>query len=196
MRNKAFDPKVAQNQALHLFWEKGYAQTSMDELLKTIGISRSSFYNTFGDKRKLYLAVMDEFAELSLIATTVLEADKPIKALLTDFFDWSFLKHGVETSQGCLFCNTILEQQAHDPELAKLASDFTYQVEEALETALRRAVSKGELPETADTLHLASFIMTVIKGLRVASKQDKSKMELKQLFHSSLTILDHAGGSQ
>lgn len=193
MRKKVFDPQAAQHQAMQLFWKKGYAQTSMDEILTTIGISRSSFYNTFGDKRQLYEAVLNDFASLSQAATLVLAADKPIKALLTDFFDISFIKHGVSTSQGCLLVNTVLEQEAHDPELAKQASKFLNMIEEAIEKALRQAVDKGELPRDTDTLHLASYLITMIKGLRVASKQGKSKMELKHLFHSSLIILDKVG---
>lgn len=193
MRQKAFDEKFARQQAMLIFWQKGYAQTSMDELLSAMGLSRSSFYNAFGDKRSLYELVLKDFAGLGLAATNVLHADKPIKNLLVDFFDLSFIKHGVSTSQGCLLVNTVLEQEAHDRDLANQASFDLSQIEESIEKALTRAVTKGELPESTDTLHLASYLMTVIKGLRVGAKEGKSKIELKHLFHSSLTILDKVG---
>jgi len=49
-----FDRAVALQVAQKLFWERGYEGTSFDELIAAMGISASSFYNSFGSKEALY----------------------------------------------------------------------------------------------------------------------------------------------
>src|SRR6201999_2502772 len=53
-RPAVFDRAVALNKAMKLFWERGYEGTSFDELISAMGISASSFYNSFGSKEALY----------------------------------------------------------------------------------------------------------------------------------------------
>src|SRR5580692_10417195 len=49
-RSKEFDPERALNKAMHLFWRRGYENTSVGELLRAMGIAKQSLYDTFGDK--------------------------------------------------------------------------------------------------------------------------------------------------
>ena len=63
-RTKEFEPLVALDTAMELFWRKGYEATSMRELLDAMGIGRGSFYDTFGDKHALFLSALDRFQEV------------------------------------------------------------------------------------------------------------------------------------
>src|SRR6266436_282484 len=54
-RPKEFESEAALNGAIEVFSEHGFEGTSTDELLRVMGISRQSMYDTFGDKRQLYL---------------------------------------------------------------------------------------------------------------------------------------------
>nr|MDP9479507.1 TetR/AcrR family transcriptional regulator [Actinomycetota bacterium] len=58
-RTREFEPETALQDAMELFWLKGYEATSMRDLLEGMGIGRGSFYGTFGDKRSLFLAALD-----------------------------------------------------------------------------------------------------------------------------------------
>lgn len=196
MRSKVFDPSEARQKALRLFWEKGYAQASMSEILSTMGISRSSFYDTYGDKRQLYRHVLADFGQLGELASSVLRQKKPIRQLLRDFFDISF-KHGQSSlSSGCLLVNTILEQQAHDPELVSEASLFLSRIERSIQQALEEAQRKGELATESSPRELAALYMTVIKGLRVSAREGKGIEELQAQFESALNLLEICGETQ
>jgi TetR/AcrR family transcriptional repressor of nem operon len=188
VRNKAFDPELAKMKALQLFWQNGYAQTSMDELLTTIGISRSSFYNAFGDKRQLYQACLQHFGQLANTATLSLQTPKPVKEKLMDFFTLSFTNMN-NTAQGCLLVNTIQEQQAHDHELAQQASAFLLTVEQAIEKTIQTAIDQQEIKQDTDPKHSAAFIMTIIKGLRVQQKEGKPIEQLQPLYESALNLI-------
>src|SRR5215468_6385231 len=43
---------------MHVFWRLGYEHTSLDLLMQEMGIARQSLYDTFGDKRALYLKAL------------------------------------------------------------------------------------------------------------------------------------------
>lgn len=186
MRTKAFNPQTAQSQALQLFWRNGYAQTSMADLLDHLGISRSSFYSAFGDKRSLYEQSLKDFAAMSQMATQTLRSNKAIRDQLLDFFDLSFVLHGRDIDQGCLLVNTLLEQHAHDPELAQLAREYLESVEQAIANALEQSMNRGDISHEIGHKQLATLIMVVIKGLRVASKEGKTATELRALFQISI----------
>src|SRR5829696_8134397 len=62
-RPKQFDPDAAAQEAMEAFWERGYAATSVNDLLAEMGLNRGSLYGTFGDKKKLFLAALEKYAE-------------------------------------------------------------------------------------------------------------------------------------
>ena len=84
-RPKAFSREKAQMQALQLFWRKGYAATSIEDLVETLQLSRSSLYGTFGDKRTLFLEVLKLYSErvISRIVRTLNESPSPVAGFQT-----------------------------------------------------------------------------------------------------------------
>ncbi len=64
-RPQAFDRAEALTQAMQLFWERGFEGTSFDELIAAMGISPSSFYNSFGSKERLYEEATETYLAVS-----------------------------------------------------------------------------------------------------------------------------------
>lgn len=65
-RTRSFDRDVALEAALSLFWAKGYEATSLADLTRAMKLSKSSLYDTFGDKHSLFLAAFDRYADTYL----------------------------------------------------------------------------------------------------------------------------------
>jgi AcrR family transcriptional regulator len=63
VRTRTFDPSTALTQAVGLFSSKGYADTSMDDIVRATGVSRYGLYGTFGNKRELFEQALDRYAE-------------------------------------------------------------------------------------------------------------------------------------
>ena len=51
-RPREFDANGARDIAMHLFWSQGYDATSLSDLLSAMGLSKSSFYQTFESEYK------------------------------------------------------------------------------------------------------------------------------------------------
>ncbi len=191
MRQKTFDPDTARLQAMNLFWKKGYESCSMDDLLNETGLSRSSFYNTFGNKRRLYESVLEHFGQLSTMAYQTLHTDKPMLDALNDFFQLTFFSPAMKLKNGCLLVNTILEQQGNDEALSNMASNKLFEVEQEFEHFFVRSKKQNQLKTTLAPSQLAAYFMTFIKGLRVAAREGKSVAELKTSIKTATLILEH-----
>jgi AcrR family transcriptional regulator len=65
-RPREFDQENALRKAIRLFSQQGFAATSTDELMRLMGIGRQSMYDTFGDKRALFLKALDLYVTESI----------------------------------------------------------------------------------------------------------------------------------
>jgi len=189
MRNKNFDPDIALSQAMELFWSKGYEASSMEDLLQVTNLSRSSFYNTFGNKREMYESVLAHFSKLSFTASQILFTGKSMQAALIDFFRLTFFSPSLTLENGCLFVNTILEQKGNDERLAGVASNTLKLIEHQFQLFFDQAMTKNELSNQISSTELAAYFMTVIKGLRVAAREGKTKTELERTFQIAIQVL-------
>jgi len=190
MRKKGFNPDTALQKAMYFFWDKGYESCSMDELLSEMGLSRSSFYNTFGNKRELYETVLNHFGQLSAMAYQTLHTSKPMLEALNDFFELIFFSPIMKLENGCLLVNTVLEQRGNDDALSNMASEKLFEVEQQFVTFFERCKANGQLNNSLPEAQLAAYFMTFIKGLRVAAREGKPVTELKTSIKTAMLILE------
>jgi TetR/AcrR family transcriptional repressor of nem operon len=165
-----FDRPKAVNRALALFWRKGYHATSLADLVAAMGISRSSFYAAFSDKRSLFIECLDLFAARSLqMLQHARAAMTPVDALQS-FFEHNFTgAHGAATARGhwgCMLVNTVLEMAGVDDPLAARASEHLHKVQCFFRACLEEA---GAAPDQAE--ELAAMLMLFMEGARVSSRR-------------------------
>jgi len=115
-RPREFDIDAALDRAMNAFWARGYETTSLDELCKVTGLSRSSFYATFGSKRDLLLRSVDRYVERRTVRLAeVLMRPVPVRAafagLLAEFIDQIVSGAG---RKGCFLGNCAAELPRND----------------------------------------------------------------------------------
>ncbi|MFD0469209.1 TetR/AcrR family transcriptional regulator [Nonomuraea thailandensis] len=142
-RSKEFDPEVALQQALELFWERGYEATSMADLVERLGLARASVYATFGGKRELYLKALELYLEQRNVVDSLSQPGPALPAVraLLDSYVAEILAD--ELRRGCMVVNTAVEFASRDATvLAKVASSWAG-LEAALAGTLVRARAQG-----------------------------------------------------
>jgi TetR/AcrR family transcriptional repressor of nem operon len=190
-RPKAFDIDAALVRAMELFWQQGYAATSMEQLVAAMGISRQSLYDTFGDKHRLFLAAMDSYcAMLEAAMLGPLRApDAGLQALhdagmaIIDFLV-QFPKR-----RACLMANTTLELAPHDETVAEKVRAHMRNMESAFRHALETARTRGEIAAQSDPGLLAQYLVGMAHGLMVMAKSGADRATLTAILSTAVTPL-------
>ena len=191
-RPKEFNPDDAIEKAMHVFWHKGYEATSMEDLLSAMNLNRGSLYDTFGDKRQLFLKVMDRYC-YGFVAEKFLLLDQPGPALPTlRRFIHGMIEGALADPQrrGCLIANTVMELAPHEKEIAGTLRQALTMAEDTFFKALARAKQQGELKHDKDPRALARFLTTMMQGTIVMIKAGASAEAVKQTAETALSILD------
>ena len=189
-RTKEFDRDEALRAAIGVFCEKGYAAASTDELMRAMKISRQSMYDTFGDKRQLYLeafqryladSINEEIRYLAKSSSPLAGIEKMLLAFAT-----RTERDGIV---GCMGVNAICEFGQSDPEVKSLGDTESIRLTAALEHALRQAKSKKEISKTLKESAAAHFLRATLSGMKVAAKAGADTKTLKSIAHFALRSL-------
>jgi AcrR family transcriptional regulator len=181
-RPREFDRDVAVERAMSVFWAKGYAATSTDDLLQAMKIGRQSMYDTFGDKRRLYVEALERY-QLESVAGHI----KRLRSIASPFAGIEALRVGVISldratrEKGCMGVGAICEFGSADTELAELRAKSSRMLHKALVERLHDAQAAGEIQESVDIERAARFVETTMSGLQVAAKAGESARALRDL---------------
>lgn len=176
---------------MRLFWRKGYTATSIEDLVETLQLSRSSLYGTFGDKRSLFLEALKFYSEgvMSAIARTLNEAPSPmagIQALLDEMIA------GVDSPSGALGCfmvNSVAELVPYDPEVTALATAYSDSLRGLLAKALVRAGRPDQATRQPTPEQLAAYVFNMIQGLRIFIKSGATREQVQAVRDITLKSL-------
>lgn len=183
-RPRAYDPEAALDRATSVFWDKGYADTSLDELSAATGMNRPSLYGAFGDKKALYLAALGRYRDrgAGLIQTMLGGADG-VRAALGRFYAAAIDLYlsGEAGARGCFLIGTATTEAVGDPATRDLLGDALRRYDGLLEARFRRAQAQGELPPSADPAALAGLASAILHSLAIRARAGDSRADLEAL---------------
>lgn len=191
-RTKDFDENEVLYKAINIFWYKGYNGTSMQDLVDGLGISRSSLYDTYGDKHTLFIKALESYqgqasAKICAIANSGAPAKETIKSLL------EFITGGLISDQnhrGCFIVNAEVEVAPHDAEVNQLVCESDHQVEDAFYEVIKKGQENGEISNRQDARALARFTFNTVKGIRVTAKSTSDRAVFDDIIKLALVIFD------
>ena len=170
-RTIEFNREEVLENAMQLFWQKGYSQTSIPNLVSATKLNPGSIYAAFDSKEGLFLESMEFYGNRSLTALkdSINHAESPTKGI-ADFFRTLINKTQDRDDMGCLVVNTLLEMSSHNETIQLHANKHLNAVEAELCKALEKAKILDELAPDVDPKTLAKYLMVNIWGLRVLAK--------------------------
>jgi AcrR family transcriptional regulator len=166
-RPRAFDADRALDQAMTVFWRKGYESTSLLDLTRAMGINRPSLYGAFGNKEALFRKVLDRYVEKH--GGIVREALKQptARAAVEHLLRGSLGKRGRAKSRGCLLVQGALACDETSDAVRRELALRRSMTEDALRQRFEQAVRECDLPPGSDPAALAKFVATFQHGIAV-----------------------------
>lgn len=172
MRTKEFDPEEVENAVMQVFWRKGFAATSIQDLVEETGLSRSSLYSSFKNKEQLYQQALSRYQRLiSKSNIDLLSSDGSVKSIMQQLLS-RIIEDELNDPQhrGCLMANACLELAGNDQKTAESVTYNFERLQHALEQLMIRGKQSGEITLHSSPQALALFFVNTIQGIRVLSK--------------------------
>ena len=190
-RNKDFDEQEVLEKAMCLFWKEGYKTTSIDKLCDKLGISRSSLYVTYGNKKKLFLKALKHYkSKSSEVLKEFFDQDLSVKTLIQNFFE--MVIDEIPTDQerkGCFIVNTTTEMAAKDEDITEFIINNQHDLEEIFENLILLGQQSGEIASDKDAKQLAVFYFTLFNGIRVVGKITTDYQTFKSIIPIAISVL-------
>ena len=188
-RRKEFDPDRALDKAMRLFWHSGYENTSLEQLTEEMGIARQSLYDTFGDKRSLYLRALTHYRdqtnrEMEKMLDETPSVEDGFRTLLYGLAGETREQH----ERGCLLLSANLQREPSDAVMRDFLRDNQARVEAIFGKAFERAQKEGELSTQEDPAALARFFVVTIQGMRAMARLASDRKALEQVAQVALAV--------
>lgn len=191
-RHKEFDQDEALHKAMEAFWSRGYEATSIQDLVRHMGINRQSLYDTFGDKHSLYLRALDRYREVEGCKVfELLEHSGSVKKLLRQLFEGIIERALCDRQRrGCFMGNATSELAGRCKQTAARTGSNRTTTEEALYRALLRGKREGELTHVRNLRAVARFLCSSMQGLVLTAKGTQDRKTLEDVVKVTLSVLD------
>ena len=191
-RPREFDEVTALEAATECFWQRGYEATSVRDLADKMGISAPSLYNTYGDKRSLFVQALERYLNQSTRARIKrLEESLPPKQAIRQFIE-EIIKRSVNDRErrGCFLINSALEVAPHDKELGALIADRLAEIEAFFHRSIKAAQAEGVVPRDRAAKDVARLLLGVLLGIRVLARSKPERALLEGVARPALALLD------
>ena len=169
-RSCNFDRQEKLVMAMELFWQQGFAQTSIADLVTHLGINRFSLYNSFGDKLSLYRESLQFY--LNHYSFPPLAKHLHQDAGITEITAYlqRFIALQQEQKYGCFLQNALLEKCLDDECVQQESEKLFAVLSRGFEKALYRSQQQGELRNDVNCADVSAFLVLQLQGIRVLGK--------------------------
>lgn len=190
-RQREFDPSKTLQTAIELFWEKGYYDSSVDEVVKRSGVAKYGIYGTFGTKRELFLKALNQYAgdRQCDIQSPIRKPDASLPEIQAFFNQVPGMLTQESTRRGCLICNTGVELGKRDTEIYSFVNDFFNDIARVMQSCLERSIAKGQIEALVDVAGLAAYLATEFRTALMLAASGVSRRQIEKHLEVALQVL-------
>lgn len=164
---------------MELFWSKGYETTSLQDLIEATGLSKSSLYESFGNKQSLFESAFTRYFDgrAKQMKDRLESAESPL-GFIRECLNSVLEDTDRATPRGCMLVNVANEFSTSNPAVRRLVALATHHFHKVFEQAFQEAQSLGEIPANRRPAELALAMHCAMSGLRTQVKSDLARKDL------------------
>lgn len=190
-RQKAFDQINIMKDAMYLFWKRGFYHTSIQDLVKYLGINRASLYDTYGDKETLFIRCFEMYKKekIALVGDIFKKHEDPKKGLKKLF---EFVLNTIcsdPEKKGEFISNTLSEIAPNNSNINLYLEKTKDEAIQLLESYLKKGQAKGYISPEKNIKGIAHSIMATAIGSTMLSRIGKPSQKLKENLFNNLDII-------
>jgi len=179
------------DKTMQLFWEKGFFNTSIEEILEVTGFNRAAIYNHFGDKKGLFIAMLQRYRaqitpKLTLPLTNQSRGLDAVKAFFMQFIQ---LHKSNSLLHGCFLISTASDFPSHSQEVTVLIQDFIDYLHQLFKNIFDHMKSNKELSLAVNSKTLADYMVGNVFGLLTLCRTEASKGVVENQTQAILNFL-------
>lgn len=193
-RPHKIDPEEQVRRAMHVFWRKGYYDTSVGDLVARAGLNRYSVCAAHGGKKALFEKTLALYeTEVTSAFLAVLDAEDTALPAIRAFFAQfiTFLDHPA-SAHGCLLCNTSSELAPDDRRIARRIDRYLSRLAEGLRRAARSAQARGELRSELDVDEFVDYCVGSVLGIMSFARSPAPRRAVRNYVHGILRTIEDA----
>lgn len=191
-RPKAYDRPTALKSMRELFWDQGYAATSLDDLSSATAMNRPSLYSAFGDKTAAFKAVLDDYIDdVRKRYRPAFVAPVPLREALHRIYETAIeiYSTGEGPGRGCFMVGAALTDSLRDPEVAEKLRNAFHEMDRAFLRRLQIAQGRGDLSPNANLEALAMVASATHSALSVRMRSGESVEDIRRFFHHAIGVI-------
>jgi AcrR family transcriptional regulator len=196
-RPRAFDRETALEQALMVFWQHGYDASSIAALTEAMGITASSLYAAFGDKRSLFTAAVHRYLDgPARFTSTALDGAATAREAIERLLRAAAAAYtGPGHPPGCLVISAATNCTPHSVDVQAELRGIRAQGRQALERRIAAGIRAGELPAGTDSQALATFYAATMQGMSGIARDGATHAELDHVVTTALAAWPRAAAA-
>jgi AcrR family transcriptional regulator len=191
-RPRGFDPETALARARDVFWDAGFAASSLDELSAAMEMNRPSVYAAFGDKEALYLKTLADYRDAGAAGMRAeLDPKRPLADGLRAVYASALSVYCAEpgSPRGCLLIGTAAVESVRNPRVREVMTQSLDLFSAILEERFRQAKKAGEIDAAADPAMLAKLAASIMYALAVRARAGESRAALQALADAGVAMI-------
>ncbi|RKH66669.1 TetR/AcrR family transcriptional regulator [Corallococcus llansteffanensis] len=188
-RPRTFDEAQVLRAVRDQFWNKGYAATSMDDLMKVTGLGKGSLYGAFGDKHQLFLRIFDTYCVNSVesVRQALEGPDAGALERLRRYLLGAATASAGPSRRGCLVARGTAELSGQGAtDVTDRALTAFQGIEAHFARCLEQAQRHGDVAAGADPRKLAAMLLAVFRGLEALGRAGMDEASLRGMVETAL----------
>lgn len=193
-RPRSFDEDEALDRITDLFWRRGFAATSLDELSRVSGVGRPSLYATFGSKEQMYLRALRAFvARMDAALADAKSGGHPIAETLDAVFDGLLALYessdpSAPGARGCMVVCTAAAEAAERAPVRDALAEVLRGIDDRMALLLHAARERGQLAPDADVEALAAVLAGTAHSVALRARAGASHDSLVAMARTAVRL--------